>query len=179
MCLTSIIKTHLSRYFPSVNSLIVLYLLLWSWEGTSQRKDFSSALTTGISVPLLDSGAGALLGFQASHSFHPHISTDGMISYNYNRIFSSFLSGEKGHTHTLLILAGGRIYLLPAERKTQCYLQLMASSQIYQERTTNRDHNTKWGLGYSVGLFGEWKRFLIGITTQSPLHLGLLTGIKF
>jgi hypothetical protein len=145
----------------------------------SQRKDVSSALTAGITIPFLDTGAGAQIGLQSSYSFHPYFSADGMVSYNHTRIFSSFLSGERGHTNTLMVLMGGRIYLLPAERNTQYYFQLMAGSQYHQERLKERNTAAEWQPAYSVGFFRERKRFIIGITTQSPLHLALLSGFKF
>ena len=161
--------------------LILLFLIsCTSYTVLSQKSVLSTNVTVGISTPILDNGTGLHVGINPYYAFNRVIGIEGQLSYVHTNITGSFINGKSGYENSFNLLIGGRVYLFPKVRKTKPYLNLLIGGLHNRSfLDPNGLPRTEVSLGASAGLFLEMKRFLIGISADSPSNLILKTGLRF
>lgn len=146
----------------------------------AQKGNFSTLLTGGVATPILDNGIGYHIGLNPCWSLSNHISIEGQLSYAAVEIDGAFISGAQGTVKTFNALAGGRLYILSPEKNVRPYINLLLGGMLsddQSENTTNR--NPEFGVGLSTGAFLEIKRFVVGVSFDTPSNLILKAGYNF
>lgn len=143
-----------------------------------QDNRLSTLATVGVATPILDGGLGVHLGANPSLRLTPRLAVEGQVSYIYNRINSTFLSGNTGEGHTVNTLAGARLYLNGEGSKSRLFVNLLAGLNYTSEQVDNRQRETYFDLGLSTGLFVLRDRLALGLSFDSHQYLVLKIGYR-
>lgn len=157
--------------------LLSLAILFISVLNTfAQKNNFSVTPSIGITTPVLDNGVGVLIGLNAAYRVSSFFSWEGQVSYLGTRVSSSFLTGKKGAEHATNVLAGGRLYLVPARRETRVYYNLLLGLNHAREKVANEPSRSELGGGISTGLYVEKKRLVLGLSYETPQNAVIRVG---
>ncbi|MCB0663574.1 MAG: hypothetical protein KDC24_12590, partial [Saprospiraceae bacterium] len=87
----------------------------------AQGNQLSYQVNTGISIPILDNGTGIQIGFNPTWMLSDYVGLEGQVSYNYMVLSGTFISGKTGHAQALNALVGGRVYVIPPDKKVRLF----------------------------------------------------------
>lgn len=162
-----------------MRSATLLILLTVNFASNAQRNKLSVTSTVGVTSPLLDEGIGVHLGVNPAVSLTRKFSIEGQLSYFRAEISSSFLTGKTSSINAINALGGGRFYFSPVRKQTRFYVNgLLGVNQLIEE-TTGPSSQKTIDLGFATGLFLEKKRFMAGLSYESPQNVVLKGGYIF
>ena len=158
----------------------LLFLLLISFTNItlSQENKLNKLVSIGVSQPILKNGTGFHVGFNPSFELTKTFSLECQLSHIYTNIEDYFLSGDYGSSNDINLLAGGRIYLSPTEKKNRFFINLLLGLNFEKEDRLGRDVKEAYRMGFSVGGFYRFKKLNLGLTYDSH-HMVLKVGYSF
>ena len=158
----------------------LLFLLLISFTNItlSQENKLNKLVSIGVSQPILNNGTGGHVGFNSSFQLTKTFSLEGQLSHIYTNIDSYFWSGDYGQSNDINLLAGGRIYLSPTDKKNRFFINLLLGLNYEKEDRLGRDVKEAYRMGFSVGGFYRFKKLNLGLTYDSH-HMVLKVGYSF
>ena len=140
----------------------------------AQKRNFSLTPTIGLSIPILDNGIGIHFGVNPAYAVSSRFSIESQLSYVAAKIDGQFISGEEGFQENFNALIGGRLYVRSDEKKIRPYFNLLLGG------TLNRESDyQEYIFGLSTGFFVDIKRFLIGLSVETPGYGILKVGYVF
>lgn len=152
--------------------LTLLFLSLCSTT-IAQKRNFSISPTIGLNSPILDNGSGFHLGLNPAYAVSSRFTIESQISFAYAKT-RQFLSGESDVQEDFNALIGGRLYVRSDEKKVRPYFNLLLGG------TLNRmSDNQEYIFGISTGFFVDIRRFLIGLSFETPGNVILKIGYVF
>lgn len=148
---------------------LLLGLLIGTFLSASaqQQERFTITPNAGIVLPMLDEGAGILLGVNPVIRLASWISAEGEVSLIAVRITSKFLSGPEppgGGITALQAMGGLRIYLNKEKRRVRPFINAMLGVARVSE--TGISSETTGGL--SMGAFLQGRHLMGGIALETP-----------
>jgi len=158
---------------------IIVFLTLVGTIANAQTNNFSSTVTLGVGVPILDGGIGGHIGFNPSLSISEYFAAEGQISYANIRVNSTFLSGKTGTIHSVNALVGPRLYFTAQDAKVRPYINFLIGGLYNSEVIDNIDSDSEFGFGYSGGAFVKINQFVLGLSYDTPQNLIFKVGYTF
>ena len=116
-------------------SIRAIIVLLFFANITFGQKHLTT--TVGYALPILDGGNGIHLGLNPSYDLSQFFAIEGQLSYTYARI-NKFISGERANQNSYNAVAGGRLYIVDAEKSFQPYICLLYTSPSPRDRQKSR-----------------------------------------
>ena len=159
--------------------LFLVLLLPLSFFLHAQQSNFSGIATLGIGSQILDESIAVHAGFNPSWALNPSFSIEGQASYIHTQINGSFLSGRMGTANAFNLLLGGRLYLIPKDKKNRAYINVLIGGRYSEESLEGLEQNAGLGLGFSGGAYLEVSKFVVGLSYDTPQHLFLKLGYTF
>ncbi len=159
---------------------IIMFLAFTRTVLNAQNNDFSITPTLGLGSPILDGGLSCHLGVNPGLSVSPYFSVEGQLSYIYTKVNSAFLSGERGTSHSVNLLTGGRLYFIPDDKKVRPYINILLGGSYHREIEKSPGlKTTEFGLGLSAGAFVKIDNLVLGLSIDTPQHIILKVGYVF
>lgn len=153
--------------------LTLLFLSLCSTT-IAQKRNFSISPTVGLNTPILDNGSGLHFGLNPAYAVSSRFTIESQISYAYANIDGTFLSGESDFQENFNALIGGRLYVRSDEKKVRPYFNLLVGGTI-----NRRSDYEEYLFGVSTGFFVDIRRFLVGLSFETPGNVILKVGYVF
>lgn len=147
-------------------ALSLLFVIVGVYSQEENPKPYSTTLLGGLSSPLLSGGYGWYLSVNPVYKLHKYFALEGQLSYNYNKITSSFLSGRTGFSHTISTLAGSRLYLTKQDRKLIPYVNVLIGGMYNNEQKQGLDLSPYIDFGASAGAFLLINNMVLGVSFE-------------
>ena len=158
----------------------LFFLLGFVYSDFSYTQDSKTQImgSVGVSYPLLDNGLGVQAGVNASYQIADWFEFEGQLSYQRSEIEESFFSIGNAKLNSIALLSGGRFYLLPKEKKTRLYLNLLLGGLYTNEKLDGFTRNI-FNTGVSLGLFVQCQKLVFGLSLEAPQFLTFKIGYRF
>jgi len=146
---------------------------------SAQDGKFKLTPNVGLATTILSGGAGVQVAINPSYQLYKSLHAEGQISYSNVQAGDTFFSANEKVT-AVNALVGLRVYLFGNAATTRLYTNLMIGITSYQVTnfSTGRETNTQ-DAGASLGLYLERKKFVVGVSFDSPEHMVLRVGFVF
>jgi|GEM_PF-764074 len=158
--------------FSKKTILTILFLALVGTIAKAQENNFSHMVTLGVVTPLLQSGMGFHAGYNPGFSLFPFLDVEGQLSYYYAKtVTGSFFSPSDTEIfQSVNLLAGGRLYLAPEEKKARPYVNLLIggsyNSEAIEHPFQGTSKSTKLAFLAITGAYMNINRFTFGVSTN-------------
>ncbi len=162
----------------------LFFLLGFFYSDFSYTQDSKTQImgSVGVSYPLLDNGLGVQAGVNASYQIVDWFEFEGQLSYQHSEIERSFFSSDNSKLNSIALLSGGRFYLIPKEKNTRLYLNLLLGGLYINEKGDGAGDGFSWhsfSAGVSVGLFVQCQKLVFGLSLEAPQFLTFKIGYRF
>jgi len=165
--------------------LAILFLALVGTTAKAQKNNFSHTVTLGGILPLLQHGSGFHVGYNPDFSLSPFFAVEGQLSYYCTKRITSgiFTPGYTYTLHSVNLLAGGRLYFTPEDKKVRPYVNLLIGGfrnrQVREHSFEDTSESTELIFGVVTGAYVNIKRFTLGVSTNTPKSLIFKVGYNF